>query len=351
MKRREFLLATGCTILSGSAIGSSQRPAVGLEFQLSAVPDEKPTNIDSILVKFTSFKITPLYLDESSGLDITVELDIEGEPPITKSVSGLSFTNGRTIDRAKIQDKSEKDLSQVVIDELDKSGSNLQGDIYVRVNHPDISERTYNQSVEINQSNVLTNVIFHRNRNSRKNGDATNVNIGEGYSGRNIVVVATMTNVNSGEMSVNGNTMTKEYIASSGDSEQYLFTYQDDGSLGTSVDFSSTVHAYQVFTSPSFNIVDTVDVDSGTKALSGAPNSPAVQFYAHGGADDNGNEHPADSSDLSDWDSDSIFSVDTNSGEFCALAYNKPSDGSVDVPSNPTDGRYNGAMGVTVKFD
>lgn len=153
MNRRKFLLASGSTILTGSALGSFRRPALGLELELSAVPNREPKNIDSLLIEFTNLEITPFYLDEGLGLDITVKLDIEGEDPVEKSVSGLSFANGQTIDKEKIQ-TAGKDLSQIVIDGLDKSGSNLRGNIFVRVSHEDISAQTYNKSFNINRGNI-----------------------------------------------------------------------------------------------------------------------------------------------------------------------------------------------------
>lgn len=70
MKRREFLLASGSAILTGTAIGSLQRPALGLEFEISAVPSKKPMNIDSILIEFTNFDMTPTYLDERMNHEI-----------------------------------------------------------------------------------------------------------------------------------------------------------------------------------------------------------------------------------------------------------------------------------------
>jgi hypothetical protein len=155
MKRRKFLLATGSTILTGSTISSIQHPAIGLEFEISAVPNKQPSNIDSILIQFTSLKITPLYLDEDKRLDITVELDIEGESPVTKSASGLGFTNGKTIDRTKIKNEGGEDLSSVVIDGINESGDSLRGDICVRVDHPNISQKSYSKSFIIGQTDII----------------------------------------------------------------------------------------------------------------------------------------------------------------------------------------------------
>lgn len=82
-----------------------------------------------------------------------MELDVEDENPIIKSVSGISFSNGQTVDSTYIKSKTEKDLSQVFTDNLDNS--NLRGDVYVRVDHPNISQQSYRQSFEINQSNII----------------------------------------------------------------------------------------------------------------------------------------------------------------------------------------------------
>lgn len=114
MERRRFLVASGSTILAGTALNSLQRPAVGLDFEISTVPNRKPSDVDSILIEFTNLEITPSYLDDSEDLGIKIELDIDGKDPITKTVSSLSFTNNQTIDSSYISSETGTDLSQTV---------------------------------------------------------------------------------------------------------------------------------------------------------------------------------------------------------------------------------------------
>lgn len=157
MKRRKFLVASGSGVLTGSTLSSLQRPSLGIEFEISSIPNERPAIIDSLLIKFTQFRITPQYLDESASLDITVELQVQGESPVIKEVDGVNFTNGSTLDKTEIEDRSETDLTNVVIDGIDKSGSNLSGGVIITLTHPSISEKTYQRSFNINQ---FDNVIF-----------------------------------------------------------------------------------------------------------------------------------------------------------------------------------------------
>lgn len=156
MERRKFLLASGSAVLAGNGIGLLQRPVLGLEFELSATPNRDPSNVDSILIEFTDLKIMPNYLDESTGIDIKAELDIENRKPVEKTVSGLSFNNGEIIDADTIKRRSGEDLSFLSVDELNKSTS-LGGDIRILVSHPDISDKSYQKRFTISQTNIIDN--------------------------------------------------------------------------------------------------------------------------------------------------------------------------------------------------
>lgn len=63
MERRKFLLATGSAVLSGATLGVTQKPSFALEFELSGIPNRNPSNVNSILVQFSRFKLTPRYVD------------------------------------------------------------------------------------------------------------------------------------------------------------------------------------------------------------------------------------------------------------------------------------------------
>lgn len=154
MRRRKFLLTSGSTVLSSNVLTSLQKPVVGVDFNLSAVPDRSPKNIDSVLLRFENFNLTPFYLDESITMDVTFEFNIDGKSPVTRSVTGLSFVNGEEINLAKIRDRTGKDVSNIIIDPLNNSESRIDGDININIDHPDISDGFYNRSFEISKESI-----------------------------------------------------------------------------------------------------------------------------------------------------------------------------------------------------
>jgi hypothetical protein len=156
MNRRNFLLTSGSTILAlGGTVGELKQPALGLEFELSAIPNKRPKNINSILIKLTKFKIIPQYLDMSNGLDITIKVSINNGREVTRSVSDINFTNGHIIDNTDIQNQIGKNLEHIIIDGLSISQRNLKGEIKITINHSDIKKKRYRKSFEINNTNVI----------------------------------------------------------------------------------------------------------------------------------------------------------------------------------------------------
>jgi len=228
----------------------------------------------------------------------------------------------------------------------------------IDINNQEINSITLNGSTEIDTVTVNGQevfsatpepIVFRRNQDVYSNGDAQNVNIGSGYSGRNIVLIA-LNYVDNTFANVDGNPMNQVAGGNTGDGVYALYAFQDDGNLGSSVDFNTDARAYQVFTMESFTVTDEVETTGGSVTLNGASGDFTAQFYAHQGADDDGGESIVGSNDLPGWDSGSIFSKDVGSGEIMALAYNIPDNGNVSVPSNPSNGRWNTAAAFTITY-
>lgn len=150
MRRRKFLLASGSAILTGSAVGSLQQPSLGLDFEISGVPKEDPENVDSILIKFTQFELTPQYLDPNKELDITAEISIDDSNRSSSEIAqNVGFTNGETLNLTEIESRSSSDISNLILDNINPSGSQIDSEIVITVNHPDIRQQKYNQSFTI----------------------------------------------------------------------------------------------------------------------------------------------------------------------------------------------------------
>lgn len=148
MNRRKFIVATGSAILTGSTIRSVNQPSLGLEFELSAVPNSAPSNVDSIIVQFERLEITPKYLDDNAEIDIKIELNINGSNVQEKTITGVEFSNNERLTIRKITNRGSDNASQIKSDLT--LGDNLTGEIKVSVSHADISE-TYQRFFNINE--------------------------------------------------------------------------------------------------------------------------------------------------------------------------------------------------------
>lgn len=148
MRRRRFIVATGSAVLAGSAINSVKRPALGLDFELSAVPDTDPSNVESIVINFEKLELTPKYLNDDEKIDITLRLDFGGSKVKSKEFNQIGFSNYERLNIQKIADRTGKDASKIRSGSLDPN-SDSKGKITVSVNHPDISE-TYQKYFQIN---------------------------------------------------------------------------------------------------------------------------------------------------------------------------------------------------------
>lgn len=154
MKRRKFLLASGASVIAGSAtIGSISKPVVGLTFELSAVPNYDATDVNSLLVQFDKFVITPAYLDESDQIEFTVELTSDSNT--VREQTKVNFTNGSKLDASKIWDQQN---FSILMDGISNSKDELSGSVKITVNHSDIPEETYSDSFDISNNSPTADI-------------------------------------------------------------------------------------------------------------------------------------------------------------------------------------------------
>lgn len=152
MERRRFLIASGSAILSGSGAFSTQKPVIGVDFDLSGIPDTDPSNIDKILVDFNTFQITPFYIDDNKSAEIVVKLKIDSKNQTPESKSTISLTNGET--------KNAKNMvDPLVVDEIG-SDDFITGKVVVSVSHPNVSDE-YIRKFNISGEKIIENGFHH----------------------------------------------------------------------------------------------------------------------------------------------------------------------------------------------
>lgn len=103
MKRRRVLLSVGGALIGSSATISSQNPAVGLDFSISEVSSAEPSQVDSIIVQFDQFLLTPRYIDESSNpasINVQVKLDDSSRTTRSEEIE-IPIQNGEVTDVAE----------------------------------------------------------------------------------------------------------------------------------------------------------------------------------------------------------------------------------------------------------
>lgn len=148
MKRRKFIFSSGSAILTGGfALSQSQHPAVGLNFELTNIPDKDPKNVDSLVVDFNKLEITPQYLDESQSMTIESKLDISGHEENEPSGDTVFVTNGET---KQLSDT----IGPMVADGID-TDSSISGTVTVTIDHPDIKD-SYSRTFIITDSGTNT---------------------------------------------------------------------------------------------------------------------------------------------------------------------------------------------------
>jgi hypothetical protein len=130
MKRRDFIVASGSTVLSGLATSQIQRPAIGLDFEIST-PDKDPSEVDSLVIEFETLEITPKYLDENETVNVQAKVEVNDRVEKSNEVQ-TSVVNGGT-------KNLENNIDSIVVDGLNVS-STISGDVTVSIDHPDIQD-------------------------------------------------------------------------------------------------------------------------------------------------------------------------------------------------------------------
>lgn len=154
MKRRTFLIASGGAVLSSSTLSVSDVPAVGVEFELSTVPDRDPRNIDSVLFDFSKFELTPNYIDYSEPMNISIDVSIDGQ---SGSISDkVSATEGEVLNREKISSGLP-----ILLEGIDTEQKSIDGSILIEVSHPSIGTETYSQSFSITDNPVVNGLVSY----------------------------------------------------------------------------------------------------------------------------------------------------------------------------------------------
>jgi hypothetical protein len=143
MKRRDFIVASGSTVLSGLATSQIQRSAIGLDFEIST-PDKDPSKVDSLVIAFEKLEITPKYLDESEPVNVQGKVEVGGRIEKSNEVQ-TSVVNGGT-------KNLENDVDSIVLDGLNTS-STISGDVTVSIDHPDIQD-SYSRQFYVNGSEI-----------------------------------------------------------------------------------------------------------------------------------------------------------------------------------------------------
>jgi hypothetical protein len=146
------------------------QPALSIGFDLKDFPNEKPKNIDSVVVDFDKFNIVPYYINSSKDLTIELEVKLEGQPPTYKSKT-VEFSNGVNITKNKINS-----LTPIVVDGINTDADLLFGSIIVKVNHPDIS-RKYKKSFQISDSRTVVDTFEDNSLSEYKTLISNNVDI------------------------------------------------------------------------------------------------------------------------------------------------------------------------------
>jgi hypothetical protein len=165
MKRRDFIVASGSTVLSGLATSQIQRPAIGLDFEIST-PDKDPSEVDSLVIEFETLEITPKYLDENETVNVQAKVEVANQTKRSNELQ-TSVINGRT-------KNLENSIDSIVVDGLNTSSS-ISGDVTVSIDHPDIQD-SYSQQFYVNGSGILESVVedFDDQSYSGWTGDTSN---------------------------------------------------------------------------------------------------------------------------------------------------------------------------------
>lgn len=154
MKRRGFFLASASMLSSGSVLSVNREPVVGVEFELSTIPERDPSNINSVMVDFSGFKLTPRYIDYSESLSVEIVINIDGN---SKTVSeDVSLARGEIVNKEDISSQLP-----IRVDGVETSEKSINVNIEVNVSNSSIGTETYNQSFTITDNPIMNGLVSY----------------------------------------------------------------------------------------------------------------------------------------------------------------------------------------------
>lgn len=154
MKRRTLLLTAGSAILSATGMKNLQKAAFGLEFELTSIPDRRPSSVQTILIDFSKFRLTPLYVDDSKKASININVDVDDH---TREASKtVDVTNGESVTSEDI--KSE---TPIELDGVSTSENTISGEINIVVEHRSIGRKEYNRSFVISDNPIVNGLVAY----------------------------------------------------------------------------------------------------------------------------------------------------------------------------------------------
>lgn len=154
MKRRSFLLTAGSAILSATGVRNLQKPAFGLEFELASVPDRDPSSVQSVLIDFSKFRLTPSYIDDSKEASIDINVSVDGHTGEASKTVGV--TNGEPVTSEDIRSETPIKLNGVSTSE-----DSISGEINIVVEHSSVGRKEYNQSFVISDNPIVNGLVVY----------------------------------------------------------------------------------------------------------------------------------------------------------------------------------------------
>lgn len=152
MNRRRFSLLAGSTVLSSATLGSSTRGSVGVEFNISQVPQSDPSNVDILVVELNKLDLIPQYLDDTESLTVSASVNLDGVDSRMRTAD-VGFDNGVKTTLDDIED-DEPNFRYFKFNPAGTDSNVLKGSIDITVRSSEIDE-SYTQVFYISGSGVF----------------------------------------------------------------------------------------------------------------------------------------------------------------------------------------------------
>jgi hypothetical protein len=162
MRRRNFILTSGSAVLSGLVASGIQRPAIGLNFEIST-PDKDPSKVDSLVIEFETLEITPKYLDEKEPVSVQAKVEVAGQVEKSNKVQ-TSVANGET-------KNLKNNIDSLVVDGLNVSES-ISGEVTVSIDHPEVQD-SYSRNFRMDSSDIPDSFVYDFETGDVSRWDAT----------------------------------------------------------------------------------------------------------------------------------------------------------------------------------